>query len=228
MSRPITQLFMLQSVDGKISTGSTDEFDVDKDFPVIPSTKDGLHQYYEIEQRTDLWSLGTGRTMAKIGINEREMPKEPTVNFVMIDNNHLTTHALEWFCTASPKKFVLVTTNPDHVAFQLDAFKYPNMSIIFQPILDLTAMMETLHYLGCQYLTCQCGSTINAMLLKEHLINRVHLVIAPIIIGGNDVPSLVGGEGLKNHEDITELNGLQLVEMNCLKNSYIELVYDVM
>ena len=51
MERPITTLFMLMSVDGKISTGATDELDVDKDFPKITGVSEGLHQYYEIEQR---------------------------------------------------------------------------------------------------------------------------------------------------------------------------------
>ena len=36
MDRAVTTLFMLMSVDGKISTGSSDELDVDKDFPNIP------------------------------------------------------------------------------------------------------------------------------------------------------------------------------------------------
>ena len=57
MDRPVTTLFMLMSVDGKISTGSTDEMDVDKDFPKIDGVKEGLHQYYEIEQTTDLWAF---------------------------------------------------------------------------------------------------------------------------------------------------------------------------
>ena len=35
MDRPITTLFMLMSVDGKISTGATDDLDIDKDFPKI-------------------------------------------------------------------------------------------------------------------------------------------------------------------------------------------------
>lgn len=52
--RPITTLYMLSSVDGKISTGTTDIMDVDKDFPKIAGLKEGLHQYYEIEQTTDL------------------------------------------------------------------------------------------------------------------------------------------------------------------------------
>ena len=32
MSRPITTLFMLESLDGKISTGNNDNLDTDKDF----------------------------------------------------------------------------------------------------------------------------------------------------------------------------------------------------
>ena len=47
-NRPITTLFLLTSVDGKISTGATDEMDVDRDFPAIKGVSEGLHQYYEI------------------------------------------------------------------------------------------------------------------------------------------------------------------------------------
>ena len=54
MDRPITTLFMLMSLDGKISPGASDELDVDKDFPRIDGLKEGLHQYYEIEQTTDI------------------------------------------------------------------------------------------------------------------------------------------------------------------------------
>ena len=38
MDRPVTTLFMLMSVDGKISTGMTDEMDVDRDFPCVSGT----------------------------------------------------------------------------------------------------------------------------------------------------------------------------------------------
>ncbi len=54
MDRPITTLFMLMSLDGKISPGASDELDVDKDFPMIDGLKEGLPQYYEIEQTTDI------------------------------------------------------------------------------------------------------------------------------------------------------------------------------
>ena len=40
---------MLMSVDGKISTGATDDLDIDKDFPKIAGVREGLHQYYDIK-----------------------------------------------------------------------------------------------------------------------------------------------------------------------------------
>lgn len=52
--KPITTLFMLMSVDGKISTGAVDELDVDREFPRINGMKEGVYQYYEIEKTTDL------------------------------------------------------------------------------------------------------------------------------------------------------------------------------
>ena len=78
--RPITTLFMLMSVDGMISTGASDNLDVDKDFPNIEGLKEGLHQYYEIEQTTDLWSFNTGRVQAKMGVNVKPFPDKTPVS----------------------------------------------------------------------------------------------------------------------------------------------------
>ena len=46
MNRPITTLFMLESLDGKISTGNSDNLDVDKDFPKINGVK-AREEYHE-------------------------------------------------------------------------------------------------------------------------------------------------------------------------------------
>lgn len=116
MTRPITTLFMLMSVDGKISSGETDALDFDKDLPHIPGVKEGLQQYYDIEQTTDLWSLNSGRVQAKMGVNEKELPAKTPVSFVLVDNHHLTERGVRYFCARS-KEFVLVTANKEHPAF---------------------------------------------------------------------------------------------------------------
>ena len=126
MNRPVTTLFMLMSVDGKISTGATDDLDVDKDFPRIAGLREGLPQYYEIEQTTDLWSLNSGRVQAKIGVNTKETPNKTPVSFVIIDNRHLDRQGIRYL-SALAKELVLVTTNRQHPAFQMEEEKvsYP-------------------------------------------------------------------------------------------------------
>lgn len=53
--------------------------------------KEGLHQYYEIEQTTDLWSLNSGRVQAKMGVNEAKMPDKTPVSFVVIGGKYTST-----------------------------------------------------------------------------------------------------------------------------------------
>ena len=101
MDRPVTTLYMLMSVDGKISTGATDDLDVDEDFPQIPGVSEGLHQYYEIEQTTDLWTLNSGRVQAKIGVNTKKIPNRTPVSFVVIDNRHLNENGIRYLCALS-------------------------------------------------------------------------------------------------------------------------------
>ena len=113
MKRPITTLFMLESLDGKISTGSNDNLDVDKDFCKITGVKEGLHQYYELEKETDVFSLNTGRVMEKIGVNNRKEyhEKVDVVTFIIIDNKpHLNEKGIDYICHWVGR-LLLVTTN---------------------------------------------------------------------------------------------------------------------
>jgi 2,5-diamino-6-(ribosylamino)-4(3H)-pyrimidinone 5'-phosphate reductase len=100
MNKPITTLFLLMSVDGKISTGDIDDMDIDKDFPNIVGVKEGLKQYYDIEQQTDLFSLNSGRVLAKVGVNSKtDTPEKTPVTFVVIDNQpHLNESGLAYLC----------------------------------------------------------------------------------------------------------------------------------
>jgi len=116
ISRPQTTLFMLISVDGKISTGSVNNRDVDKDYKEITGVKEGLKQYYDLEKQTDKYSLNTGKVMAKIGVNSDDSPiKAPEVNFIIIDNNHLTEKGILNLCN-NLNELILITHNKNHPA----------------------------------------------------------------------------------------------------------------
>ena len=224
MERPITTLFMLVSVDGKISTGASDALDVDRDFPKIPGVKEGLHQYYEIEQTTDLWSLNSGRVQEKLGVNTREMPQKTPVSFVMIDNRHLTEQGIRYFCALS-REFVLVTSNTAHPAFQV---KEDNLHIISQSELSLTDALVTLKSkFGCERITIQSGGTLNGLFLREKLLDYIDIVVAPILIGGRDTSTLIDGKSLLSEDELSQLGVLELEKCMVLENSYLRLRYKV-
>jgi len=96
MQKPISTLFMLMSVDGKISLGDNDSLDADKDFPKIKGVKEGLSQYYQLEKLTDFYSLNSGRTFAKVGVNKWKNVSKTVVKFVIIDNKpHLNAKGID-------------------------------------------------------------------------------------------------------------------------------------
>ena len=224
MNRPITTLFMLMSVDGKISTGATDEMDVDRDLPQIIGLKEGLHQYYEIEQTTDLWSFNTGRVQAKMGVNTSEMPEKTPVSFVLLDNHHLNEHGVRSFCARS-RQFVLITTNQDHPAFHVQA---DNLHIILQEELSLAAALMILkERFGCERLTVQSGGTVNSLFLREKLFDFVDIVVAPVLIGGKDTATLIDGRSLQARDELDQLGILRLIEAAPLQDSYLRLRYQV-
>ena len=224
MDRPVTTLFMLVSADGKISTGATDDMDVDQDFPHIAGLKEGLHQYYEIEQTTDLWSFNTGRVQAKMGVNTKEIPAKTPVSFVLLDNRHLSEHGVRYFCAKS-KQFVLITSNREHPAFGVNE---DNLHILYQEKISLgDALTQLKNQFGCERLTVQSGGTVNGLFLREKLFDYVDIVIAPALIGGKDTATLIDGPSLQAKEELSQLGVLRLIEASALQNSYVRLRYQV-
>lgn len=226
-SRPITTLFLLQSLDGKINSGNTDELDVDRDWCTIAGVKEGLHQYYAIEATTGC-SLNTGRVMAKIGVNDKkEYPIAIPVPFVIVDNKpHLNANGIDYLCHWV-ERLILVTTNKNHIAYSLLNL-YSNLDIIYYQSLDLEVLLEdlTTRY-AIDSITIQSGGTLNGLFLRKDLLDYVNIVIAPILIGGKDVPTSIDGEAISCTDQLHRLKALQLIECKQLDNSYVQLKYKV-
>lgn len=225
-TRPETTLFMLMSVDGKISTGDTDKLDVDKDYPKITGIKEGLHQYYDLEKKTDFFSLNTGRVMAKIGVNTKTPPaKQIPCRFIIIDNKpHLTAKGVDYL-TKWVKHLYLVTTNEKHPALKSSA---DNITVIKDKNLNLPDLFKKFYVdYKIKRITIQSGGTLNASLIREGLIDHLSIVVAPAIIGGKDTSTLADGESLHNHQDLRMIKALELTEVRQLEHSYVLMRYDV-
>lgn len=224
--RTANTLFMLMSLDGKISTGETDDLDFDRDLPTISGIKEGLHQYYDIEKTTDIFSFNTGRVMAKIGVNTRETkPQKIGCTFVIVDNKpHLTARGIGYL-TDWTRKLILVTTNSSHPAKAMSDIE--NLTIVeYQKEIDFKDLFVRLkNDFGARRVTIQSGGEMNCKLIREGLIDSISVVIAPAIIGGRNTSSLVDGESIQNKSELKYVKSLDLKSVTKLKNSYLHLKY---
>ena len=228
-SRPFSTLFLLTSLDGKISSGAGDHLDVDADWKRIVGVREGLNQYYALEQETDLFSLNSGKVWAKIGFNDRkDEPAKTPVTFIVVDNKpHLTTAGV-LYAAKKAKNLIIVTENEHHPANEVKT-SCDNISVLHYPgRIDLRNMMRKLNEIyGVDRITIQTGGALNAELLRAGLIDRVQIVVAPILVGGSETPSLIDGKSLVSTNELSSLKALKLRSNRTLENSYIVLEYDV-
>ena len=148
------------------------------------------------------------------------------ITFVIIDNSHLTDKGINYLCNWVGK-LILVTTNSNHPVFNIKD-NYNNLEILYYEELSLSKMLEDIYSkYNCDRLTIQSGGTLNGMFIRENLIDYVNIVVAPIIVGGFDVSTLVDGKSIKDSSELNKLRALELLECNKLNDSYVQLKYKV-
>jgi len=228
MERSETTLFMLMSVDGKISTGDIDTMDVDKDFLNVEGVKDGLKQYYDIEQTTDAFSFNSGRVFKKIGVNEKKVFQNGVpVSFVIVDNKpHLTAEGVKYLAEKTKGVFV-VSTNADHPAKVLSGQNDKITFLSYDNEIDFQDAFHKLKVSGANKLTIQSGGTLNSVLLRAGLIDHLSIIVAPVLIGGKNTSTLIDGDSLHSSSELMKLRPLTLVSCEQLEHSYLHLKYDV-
>jgi 2,5-diamino-6-(ribosylamino)-4(3H)-pyrimidinone 5'-phosphate reductase len=233
LSRAETTLFLLVSVDGKISSGESEVLDADWDWKRIHGVKEGLKQYYQIEQTTDLHSLNTGKVLAKLGANKRKItekrPKSAAfLNFIVIDRKPwLSNHGVRSVANGV-KHLYLVTNNTSHPAHDLKT-EIDNLKVIHYreeiDFSDLFQRMKLKH--GVERITIQSGGMLNATLVRDGLIDHLLIIIAPLLVGGKATPTLIDGRSFQTEAELMGIKALQLTKCEALKESYVRLEYDV-
>ena len=123
MLKPVTTLFMLMSLDGRINMGnSTEDLDRSNEF---------VRFAFDENSSKDLCSLNTGKVMQKIGINEKtDIPEKNDFKRVIIDkNSDINENGINYLCHLSDTVF-LITNNKEHPAFCVKNY-YKNLEILY-------------------------------------------------------------------------------------------------
>lgn len=220
---PVVTLFMLSSIDGKISTGSLYTDDFDKDLIEIDGVKEGLYQYYDIEKETDTWTAISGKTMHKVIQQNNNSIKMPAgQNYVIYDTTNLTPADLLAMLKNDANIYIM-TRLKNHPAYSL-IDRYPNLNVMCHDSKNPTASLTWLkENCGCQAITLQGGGALNASFLMHDLVDKVKIVVAPILIGGDHTPGLISS---RYTDGMSIIQPFKLSHVRMLKESYIELNYE--
>ena len=62
---------------------------------------------------------------------------------------------------------------------------------------DFRELFRKLYDMGIKKLMVEGGSKVNWELIKNDLVDEIRLIHLPVVVGGDDVPSLTSGEGFK-------------------------------
>ena len=168
--------------------------------------------------------------MAKIGINDRteEPHKLDALTFVILDNKpHLNEKGIDYL-SRWVGRLIIVTTNPNHPVF-LAKDKYDNVEVLKYDELNLKQMLEDLcEKYDAKRLTIQSGGNMNGRFLREDLVDYASVVVAPVLVGGRDTPTLIDGDAISLPSELSAIRPMELLECKVLDNSYIHLRYKVM
>jgi len=77
--------------------------------------------------------------------------------------------------------------------------------IVGEDLVDFDALMPMLVERGIKSLMVEGGASINWEFIKRGFVDEIRLIHLPVIVGGENVPTLVGGEGFKKLRNLMHL-----------------------
>ena len=99
---------------------------------------------------------------------------------------------------------------------------------VSRAVANLSVLLEDLSSkYDAEKITIQSGGSLNGQFLRDNLLDYVNIVIAPLLVGGKDVSTLIDGESIHSPEELDQLKALELIECKKLDHSYIQLRYKV-
>jgi len=87
---------------------------------------------------------------------------------------------------------------------KIEAFKERGAKVIVagREKVDFVELLKKLKEMGIEKLMVEGGSSVNWELIKNDLVDEIRLIHLPVVVGGDDVPSLTSGEGFKTLEAV--------------------------
>ncbi|MDP1552622.1 MAG: 2,5-diamino-6-(ribosylamino)-4(3H)-pyrimidinone 5'-phosphate reductase [Methanobacteriaceae archaeon] len=201
--RPYVILNAAMTLDGKIATriGSSE----------ISGPED-LERVHQLRKKVDAIMVGINTLLAddpRLTVHKIPSKDFDNPTRIVVDSNARTPLNARILSNDAPTIIAVSKKSSPHKIKELE--KKAEVIITGETQVDMVQLMEKLKNNGLNSLMLEGGSTLNFSMLKNGLVDEVKICIAPMIVGGNDAITLVGGHGFSYMADSIKLE---------LKNSY--------
>ncbi len=72
-------------------------------------------------------------------------------------------------------------------------------------LVDFDLLLPKLYDMGIKTLMVEGGASINWEFIRRRIVDEIRIIHLPVIVGGENVPTLVGGEGFKKLKNLLHL-----------------------
>ena len=204
--RPFVHLKMAVSLDGKVATATGDSRWI--------TGEQSRARVHELRHRSDAIMIG-GRTARADDplLTDRSAKKRrrPLVRVVIEQYLHLSPESqLAQTTDAAP---VIIFAGGDSEPDLLADLRARGVEVIMQgSALDFLSILQELGKRFIQSVLVEGGPSLAGLLVEAALVNKVTFFVAPIIVGGQDAPSAIGGAGAEKIADALQLDRVEVLQ----------------
>ena len=207
---PFVILKIAMSLDGKIATASGESQWI--------TSEASRQRGHEIRDAVDAILVGRGtveRDNPALTTRLQERPGQDAIRIVM--DSHARTSTDTRIFNAESSAGVIVAVTPEAPAKNVEALEKSGAEVITVPEVHgkvcFRRLMEILGKREITSILIEGGGEINASAVAAGIVDKVMCFVAPIIIGGQNAPGPIGGEGVASLMDVPHLQRISITQM---------------
>jgi len=201
--RPFIHLKMAMSLDGRISLG--------RSISTAFSSEAALKRVHEMRHEHDAILVGSNTVVVDDpGLTDRSgLERRRKLVRVILDNRLRTPPDSTVASTARETPTIIVSNSTD--AEKRKALVASGVDFIVEDARNLHAVLSALRQRNIQSILVEGGTEVSGAFRDAGLIDKLTLMIAPRIIGGNDAPLAFGGHGAASIEEAAPLKDISVL-----------------